>query len=472
VVVAGGGGGAGAIFSPNAAARGGDGGAATPGSSSSRSGGQGSASSGGAGGTSILGGSAAAGSFGVGGAGLQSFGSGGGGGGWYGGGGGGVDFAGTDVGYGGGGGSSYVVPSATDSTMTPGVREGDGRVTISYVVESGRAVDTRGGTRLAAGVARAIDLGSSGVPDDAVAVEINVTVDAPATAGYLVVFPCGSSVPSSNLNFAAGQTTSNSAIVPLATGGQLCVMSTAATDVLVDVLRYFDSSTDRLTAVAPVRLYDSRAARSSVIPAGSVTEVTAADLPSGTTSLVVHLTATQSASYGYVTAYACGTAAPNWSNLNTEPGRDVANRATVDLPDHGALCVYNSSATHLVVDLDAAYTGSTGASITAKNPERIRDTRFGARPDAAAVTEVGVGAAGITAAALNVTVDGADTPGYLTVWPCDQPKPATSNGNYVAGTATASALTIAASATGTICVATSTAAHVIIDLQARFTTPI
>jgi hypothetical protein len=90
----------------------------------------------GAGGTASAGGAAGAGDGqggfgqpgGLGQGGNGNGGGGGGGGGWYGGGGGSV-FGG---GEGGGGGSGYVIPSATNSSLTGGVQAGDGRVTITY----------------------------------------------------------------------------------------------------------------------------------------------------------------------------------------------------------------------------------------------------------------------------------------------------------------------------------------------------
>jgi hypothetical protein len=60
-------------------------------------------------------------------AGKDNHGGGGGGGGWFGGGGGGSGDEGTG---GGGGGSGYAAPGLT-ATLTPGVRSGDGQVTIT-----------------------------------------------------------------------------------------------------------------------------------------------------------------------------------------------------------------------------------------------------------------------------------------------------------------------------------------------------
>ncbi len=95
-------------------------------------GGGGTQSSGGAGGSFATAG--ANGTAGIGGAGAFGTGGsgGGGGGGYYGGGGGGAAANTAGGGGGGGGGSSYVAP-ATLASVVPGVRAGDGEVTITYV---------------------------------------------------------------------------------------------------------------------------------------------------------------------------------------------------------------------------------------------------------------------------------------------------------------------------------------------------
>ena len=48
-----------------------------------------------------------------------------------------------------------------------------------------------------------------GVPADASAVSLNVTVTDPSDNGFVTVYPCGDRPLSSNVNFAAGQTVPN-----------------------------------------------------------------------------------------------------------------------------------------------------------------------------------------------------------------------------------------------------------------------
>jgi Bacterial Ig domain len=64
-------------------------------------------------------------------------------------------------------------------------------------------------------------------------------------------------------------------------------------------------------------------------------------------------------------------------------------------------------------------------------------------------------------AALNVTVVGQEAPGFVTVWPCDKPRPNTSNVNFGVGTVVPNAVNITPA--GTVCLYSSTPANLIVD---------
>jgi len=100
--------------------------------------------------------------------------------------------------------------------------------------------------------------GRGGVPSDAKAVTLNVTSTGSLGAGFVTVFPCGSSRPNtSNLNFAAGATVANAVTTSVGDGGAVCIYNSAPTHVIVDVSGYFSPST-RFGSVVPARLIDTR----------------------------------------------------------------------------------------------------------------------------------------------------------------------------------------------------------------------
>lgn len=78
--------------------------------------------------------------------------------------------------------------------------------------------------------------GRGGVPDDAVAVALNVTAVGPSAVGYVTLFPCDGTRPlTSSLNYGPGSAVGNSAVVKLAADGTLCAYTFAETDLVIDV---------------------------------------------------------------------------------------------------------------------------------------------------------------------------------------------------------------------------------------------
>ena len=93
------------------------------------------------------------------------------------------------------------------------------------------------------------------VPGDPV---LHVTVVKPAAAGAVSVYPCGSVRSlATTLRFNAGATVGNSATTKLGTGGTVCVHTTAATQVVVDVAGAYPAG-NAFVPVNPARLADTR----------------------------------------------------------------------------------------------------------------------------------------------------------------------------------------------------------------------
>jgi hypothetical protein len=117
-----------------------------------------------------------------------------------------------------------------------------------------RIVDTRGngftGTygppALIAGVARDFTLtGQCGISGTAQAVSLNITVTNPQGPGHLVIYPQGGAQPTvSTLNYVAGDTLANAAVVPLGAGGGITVVAgVSGTDLLIDTNGYYAPQT-------------------------------------------------------------------------------------------------------------------------------------------------------------------------------------------------------------------------------------
>jgi VCBS repeat-containing protein len=112
-----------------------------------------------------------------------------------------------------------------------------------------RVFDTRQAANapaLSAGVARTIAVvGTCGVPANATSVAVNVAVTQQASAGFVRLYPTGSTPGSfSAINFSAGQTRGNNAIVGLSAAGEVDAQATmpapaATVHLVVDVFGYF-----------------------------------------------------------------------------------------------------------------------------------------------------------------------------------------------------------------------------------------
>lgn len=115
-----------------------------------------------------------------------------------------------------------------------------------WVVDPCRLLDTREGAPLAAGTERTlVAVGHCGVPPTARSLALNVTVTSADQDGDLRLFPAGVAAPlASIINFRAGQTRANSAVISLGTGGALVIHvdqpAGGSVHVIVDVAGYFE----------------------------------------------------------------------------------------------------------------------------------------------------------------------------------------------------------------------------------------
>jgi hypothetical protein len=127
-----------------------------------------------------------------------------------------------------------------------------------------RAVDTRqpngplGGPALVAGADRTFSLtGVCGVPSDAAAVSVNIAVTGATMTGNIRLHAGGTSVPLvASINYSAGQTRSNNAVVPLGPSGGLAAFLAAGggtAHLIVDVNGFFRVNVPTTTTIYQVK---------------------------------------------------------------------------------------------------------------------------------------------------------------------------------------------------------------------------
>ena len=310
--------------------------------------------------------------------------------------------------------------------------------------------------------------GNGGVPSTGVAAAIlTVTVVTPGAAGYATVWPAGLARPAtSGINFQAGQTIANTAIVRVGTNGALQLFngSMAPAHMIVDVTGYIASGAANLpgstVTVTPSRIADSRVGQqvAGAVPALTVSKVQVTGrggIPaSGISAVLLNVTAVAPQAVGHATLWATGAPKPETSNMNFIAGQNIANSMMVPVGPDGAVQLFNGStgATHFAIDVTgyilAGAPDTLGATVPVR-PNRMVDSRInqqtiGPVAPFSAISIVAAGppggwsgtltyqvpAAGVNAVVLNVTAVAPQSSGYLTVWSDASPQPETSTINF------------------------------------------
>ena len=197
----------------------------------------------------------------------------------------------------------------------------------------------------------------------------------------------------------------------------------------------------------------------------------------------MNVTATGSKADGYLTVWPCDQPRPNASNLNFRRGVDVPNLVTVKVGPSGSICFFSTADTDVIVDDAAYFTSSSTGGFIDLVPDRLLDTRIpigqpwpgklGANGSLTlqVAGRGGVPASGAASVTMNVTAVSPDSGGYLTVWPCDQPRPDASNLNFQQNVNVPNLVSVKLSAAGTVCIFSTATTHVLAD-GAGYTTDV
>ena len=333
------------------------------------------------------------------------------------------------------------------ATMAPPVN-----AAVSTTVPS-RMLDTRNGIGRAPGIVSPGEVVRVTAPASvsaATSLALNLTAADALEPGFATVWACDEAKPAtSNLNFVPGRAVANMAIIrPSASGNrQICLETSAPVHLLVDLMAWFSGSGD-VAPTAPNRIVDTRQTRNP-LQVGEFRRVRVAGtsgVPANASSALLNVTLTGIRSAGFASVVPCpaaGGSIPSTSTMNFAAGDTVA-AFTVAALVNGDVCVYSNSAADLIVDTFG--TAASNGGLRVKSPERVLDTRNGVWASGAAGSgaEVKVRVAGrggvpneSLAALLTVTVSDTSSFGYVTAWPCDQPKPDTSVLNFWPGSARA-----------------------------------
>jgi List-Bact-rpt repeat protein len=252
----------------------------------------------------------------------------------------------------------------------------------------------------------------------------------------------------------------------------------------------------RFVPVTPCRVVDTRNAnspfggpvmtanstRSFAIPAGSC------GIPA--TALAYSFTVTVMPTSGfldYLTIWPTGQAQPLVSTLNSYDGRTKSNAALIVAGTAGAVSVFVTHQTHVILDINGYFalpvSAPAGLAFYPLPPCRVMDTRLANGPFGGPILSGGVSrtvpvrssSCGVPATAvaysLNMTVVPTGALAYLNAWATGTAQP----GSWVLtdppGTVVANAAIVAADLAGSIDVYASDQTHLIIDVNGYFAPP-
>jgi uncharacterized repeat protein (TIGR03803 family) len=351
-----------------------------------------------------------------------------------------------------------------------------------------RVVDTRAnGGPIQAGTWRdfAIPLlGDCGIPANAGAYSLNVTVVPHGRLGYLTIWPEGEMQPSvSTMNSPDGRVKANAAIVPAANNA-VTVYASDTTDVILDINGYLappSAATYQFFPLTPCRIVDTRNGQNGgTLQAGVERDYAIAGkcgVPPEAIAYSFNATVLPTqGSLDYLTVWPQGEAMPEVSTLNDNTGTVVANAAIVPAgANHQtAFYVHNHDA-DLLLDIDGyfAAAGPNGLSMYPMTPCRVLDTRQGngfpfvGEKTVDVVDSVCAPPANAKAYVFNATALPLGPMPYLTLWPNGENQPTVSTLNAYDGVITSN-MAIVPTNDGSIDAYAAYLTHLILDISSYF----
>lgn len=234
----------------------------------------------------------------------------------------------------------------------------------------GRLLDTRASAPASSGSTLTIPL-PNGVPADASAVALNVTVTQSAGGGYVTAWPAGGEQPTASVLNTDGpdQTRAAGVIVPVSPDG-ITLYTSVATQLIVDVTGYLTgdaaaAATDGLfVPTAPQRLLDTRSG--TALAAGATVGVP--NPQPGATALAANVTIVDPVTPGWIVAYPAGSAQPATSTVNASTAGENAASLALTPISAGGLTVYADSPTDVIVDTTGWFTAAIDPTATAPDP--------------------------------------------------------------------------------------------------------
>jgi hypothetical protein len=318
-----------------------------------------------------------------------------------------------------------------------------------------------------------------------------LTIDNATSNGYVTAYGCADGPPRngdgdisrSDLNYdgTVSPVASNRLIVQADAAGDVCLYTRKPVAMVVDVNAVtFDTGVTSF----PNRRTDSRlrAAGQQIVPSRSTMRVSVPEARGGRT-VIGQLTVASARGRGYVTAYGCDRGLPRDRsgdvsrsdlNYNGAVSPVASNRLIVQADDDGDICFYTYAPVAIVVDVNGVTDNGVTSFANRRTDTRERSANA-QRIGAEQVLRLSVPEArGGRTVIGQLTVDRTTQRGFVSAYPCDAGLPRDAEGKVARsdlnfdGRVTPVAsnrLIVEADDDGDVCVYTSKAASVIVDVN-------
>jgi hypothetical protein len=315
-----------------------------------------------------------------------------------------------------------------------------------------------------------------------------------ASLQYISVWPTGLQQPVvSTLNSFDGRIKANAAIVPAGLNGAFSVFATNPTHVVVDINGYFVAASGlqnlAFYPVTPCRIADTRNPAGTFgapaliggVPRTFPVPSSSCGIPANAQAYAFNMTVVPPAPVGYLTTWPAGSPQPIVSTLNATTGAVTSNAAIVPAGVNGAISVYATDTTDLIIDINGYFAppGIGSLDFYTATPCRVLDTRNAVGPLGGPIMgavqsrsfNVPSSTCGIPANAraysLNATVLPSASLQYLTLWGSGS-IPIVSTLNAYDGTVVSNAALVPAGASGEVSAFTTNLTHLLLDINGYF----
>src|SRR5664280_1439032 len=263
-------------------------------------------------------------------------------------------------------------------------------------------------------------------------------------------------------------------------------------DNTVSVIAGANAAPLQFVAVTPCRLVDTRPlyGGGGPIPGGTsesfpIPQEGGCNIPTTAAAYSLNVSVVPASILGYLTIWPTGEDQPLVATLNSLDGRIKADAAIVPAGYQGAITIYVTNTTNVILDINGYFAPVSGSTLAfyPLTPCRVADTRNSSYPQGLGppylpgrqerdfpilnATSCNIPSSA-AAYSLNFSVVPHGGLGYMTVWPTGQTRPLVSTLNDIPGTIIANAAIVPAGTTGEVSVYPSNDTDVIIDINGYF----